>query len=432
MSVPITPLSTSPQQLAPNTNPRSSVSPSFALAVGKVLITDADYATYIDPQITGPDRTLAIHFMRLMPANMRGDFVYVSGPGRVLSNHRAFAAKIHFAVRQGSQNGSRVPRQFDAAYPCPASVTGPYIRQCSAEGVTAAYGYVTPYCGNTLLQSGDAGELYLGGFGNSGGGIDAGLAYNSDNYINPYVRTSNAGYIYSGWTNEGVAYQCGQHLGMMYGILNSQTAVFMTGIPDEDPTQFYLPPSLVNLSNAAWNFFVPPSDFNNPGTWHGNPTPCTNCTAKRMTSIAFGNGNDLGNDTSCFGACSGAGTIEWDQVVMGQLIQPCSQNPGNSATCTIQYFPDGSWEGLIQQYPSAYVSGVYYQAGNYNQFVEGINLGSAFQLRKKKVTQGLPFHAYRTPPPKPPPCQGLMPQHGSSPGGPCPQSKKGESGQICC
>jgi len=67
-----------------------------------------------------------------------------------------------------------------------------------------------------------------------------------------------------------------------------------------------LPPAMVHLQNSAWNFFPLKSNaWTSPGNWNGYPAPCTRCVAKRMTTIDLGNGNNIDDDESCFGACNG-------------------------------------------------------------------------------------------------------------------------------
>ncbi|HTD34223.1 MAG TPA: hypothetical protein VK665_11215, partial [Candidatus Elarobacter sp.] len=58
---------------------------SFNDAVGLDL-ADADYGKFVDPRVQGADRARALKFLRLMPKNMRGDFVYIDNSGRILSN----------------------------------------------------------------------------------------------------------------------------------------------------------------------------------------------------------------------------------------------------------------------------------------------------------------------------------------------------------
>ena len=263
--------------------------------------------------------------------------------------------------------------------------------------------------------------------------IDAGLATPkndlSGSTLNAYINVKGA-YVFTGWTNLSQTYYCGDHIAVFFGILDANTGVLIVGIPDEDPTQQQLPPTLIHLDPASWNFFALNSrEWYHPGTWQGNPTICDNCVTKRMTSIAFGSGHDYNNDTSCFGACNGTTTNWWDQEVMGQLIQPCDQVPQKSAECTIQYFTDGRWNGGGIQEEPAGIAQSYSPSGTVNQFQEGISL-TFYGSHGKHIQQSGPWHKYATPSPgptfsPPPHCGGSMLPNGQSvsPGiiCPCPQ-----------
>lgn len=69
------------------------------------------------------------------------------------------------------------------------------------------------------------------------------------------------------------------------------------------------------------------------------------CSVGRMFTIAQNAGTPT-NDGSCFGACQGVPTARWDEVVMGEIVSPCANNPGSppSATCTIEYPSNGMWQ----------------------------------------------------------------------------------------
>ncbi len=71
----------------------------FAQARGLTL-SDSDIDTYIDPSVTGSDRALAHQLMRIMPANERGDFVYMDSNGRLMSNNPA--KLVYVTVTRGS------------------------------------------------------------------------------------------------------------------------------------------------------------------------------------------------------------------------------------------------------------------------------------------------------------------------------------------
>ena len=131
--------------------------PNFSEATDLPLTSDADYERYIDPQVTGSDRRQAMHFMKLMPPNWRGDFVYVDKNNKILSNRIAVKRSVQLTVRRSKAR----PRTRFGDPPIDDS-TGPFVRQFSVPGVTASYGYATEYCNNTSLNPGDAGDMYSG------------------------------------------------------------------------------------------------------------------------------------------------------------------------------------------------------------------------------------------------------------------------------
>jgi hypothetical protein len=344
---------------------------------------------------------VAIELMKLMPPNLRGDFVYVRRDGSVLSNHPQLAGGVHFFVA-GRKDVYGMKPDF---VPGTDSSTGPYIREYAQTGNSAGAGFATVSCGNTTLLAGDTGNMYMGTFDSSGNNMDAGLTYDGGSLVS-FVNLGTGSYSFIGWTNESQRYYCNQHVGVMFGVIlynNQQTGVLITGIPDEDPTTTQILPAMVHLNPIAWDFFqLPRSSFYNPGTWNGQPTPCQSCTAKRMTTIAFAAGHDYNNDTSCFGGCNGTATNFWDQVWMGNLSQPCNQTQGVSVTCTIYYFADNSWYGGLQKEPDSNTSASFTPAPNDpNQFQEGINLTPIFRSGQQHMVSTGHWHVYATPTPEP-------------------------------
>lgn len=164
----------------------------------------------------------------------------------------------------------------------------------------------------------------------------------------------------------------------MYGTLyGSGLSVLIVGVPTYDPTIFELPPSSATWTHSAWNFFPTPSSLaSGSGVWSGIPSPCTGCSIAKMFTISPAN---FTNDTSCFGLCglNQVPDARWDQVVMGELVLPCSQTPSVSATCTIQYTSNGSWYGGTDNGGGgALTSGlIRYSTTDVNQGLEGIELG---------------------------------------------------------
>lgn len=129
---------------------------------------------------------------------------------------------------------------------------------------------------------------------------------------------------------------------MMYGtIYGTGLSMLAIGYPDYDPRRVVLPPDSTQWSHATWNFFPTPSLLTvGPGLWNGVSSSCMTCSVGKMYTISPANNP---SDKSCFGLCNGAPTGRWDQVVMGDLIQPCNQVRFVSEQCTIQYAADGSW-----------------------------------------------------------------------------------------
>jgi hypothetical protein len=371
----------------------ASPAPSFASFVGQDLTSDQIEAL-IDPTVTGSDRKLAHYFMALMPKGMRGDFVYIRNDGTLLSNRPAALLGAHVGLGSapsitpiaspGIIASGRLRNESGAP---PPGTGGPYSRQYSANGVDAAYTYATFDCNdaelfNTISGENDTGTMYLGGFGNTGSGIDAGLQYNSSGTIQPFFNSSQlGGYVGLKYGNPQVHYTCGEPIGMMYGGLpysqpdptepGNYYTFFAAGIPDIAPYDMQLPPAQSNWTMSAWTFIQTPSDFLNAGTdATGASSPCATCVTKRMLSIAQ---SYVTADSECLGACNGTTANRWDQTVMGQLVSPCANNSdGSSAECTIQYQSNNSWLGGYQVFPDSNV--VQVNDANPNSGTEGINL----------------------------------------------------------
>jgi hypothetical protein len=216
--------------------------------------------------------------------------------------------------------------------------------------------YATVPC-DINLTSGDSGYMYFNAYSatSSGSLEDAGLWVqpgHSPAYSIPFVNLgpSRGGYWYYNWTDEQYQYSCGTPVGMFYGTQVHGNAHLMVGIPDYDPTRYSLPPQSSTWHHGAWTFWPPNAQIETStspvGSWEGMATPCSTCFVARMTTISPGT---TYGDTSCFGLCGGESSIpdaRWDQIVMGQIINPC--NGSNvSYTCTIEYPTDGSWYGSV-------------------------------------------------------------------------------------
>jgi hypothetical protein len=378
---------------------------SFSDAVNLPLVTDDDFGRFVDPQIIGSDRRLAIWFLRLMPANKRGDFVYVQPNGRVFSNRLGVAFSVRFENRhlprvfpsrsyrglsqrpsvqaQRYRGDSRAFGVRPDSYPPSGGSGGAYIRTYSAQGINAAYGYAVPPC-DVALQSGESGNMYFNAYNSSGGDVvDAGIGTNINQATNvqnnpglsvSFINTGGGNYLSSGWSFQSTTYACGEPVGMMYGTLpqsewvNGQPlSVLATGTPDYDPSQLALPPATTTWTSGAWNFFNTNSQLiSGSGTWNGVPSNCTQCSIARMVTIGQ---PQYSNDGSCYGYCTSAGADAfWYETVAGQIIPQCSQVPQISEICTI--LGASSWSG--GENDSGF--GIAYATNSDQQASEGLNL----------------------------------------------------------
>jgi hypothetical protein len=373
---------------------------SFSDAVNLPLATDDDFGRFVDPQIVGSDRQKALFFLKLMPANKRGDFVYVSSSGSILSNRASFARGIKFRSTSSvtlphtapkQTNESRVGLVRPLSYPPTTGTGGAFIRTYSQQGENALYGYAVAPCDVNLPGSpgsGDSGNMYFNAYDSNGNDvIDAGLGANNTSQVafgtsGPQqtltVFTNPANPAGSGWVNQNQLFACVVAVGIMFGSLpspNQQYSMIAVGITPYDPAQFTLPPSTTTWSNAAWNFYDTPAALTiGSGTWNGIPSNCSGCSVARMTTIAQRVGFTY--DGSCFGYCSGGADAYWYETVGGELVPTC-QNSGSSFSCTIEYQSSGSWSGGTVEYPSnGYAIG--FSATNDQYAATGINLSPLY------------------------------------------------------
>lgn len=349
---------------------------SFSEADNVKLTLDADFGRFVDPQITGRYRSLAISLLRYMPVNLRGDFIYIMPNGSILSNRMGLAfaarripapiaqalrrnkyAKAMQSTRDSRVSKSRMLGEKPLAYPPTGGTGGAYIRTYSTQNINAAYGYVYPPC-DVSLQSGESGNAYFNAYDSNGGDVvDAGIGTSIDaattgNALSvAFVNIGNGNYYNYGWTNHSQTYSCGTPVGIMYGTLpspNQNTSALLTGVPDYDPTQMILPPATATWTPASWTFFPTNSALLvNPDSWNGIASNCSGCSVGRMVTIAQPpNTANVVYDNSCYGNCntSGYGDVYWYESVMGQLVAPC-QNYTSTAECTIQY--TSSWSGGV-------------------------------------------------------------------------------------
>jgi hypothetical protein len=373
----------------------------FAAARGKDL-NDTDLDSYIDSSVSGADRALAHTLMAVMPANMRGDFIYLRPGNRLVSNNPKLLKYVSISSlqpgtpSQGSGLHSIVPatstrlHAMDYSSSCsppnpPSNPGGAYVRQVSLCKFTAGWGFVNVPCGYSSFATNsagyvDAGYLYMELQGSSGSLTEGGLQYNSDASIAPYLRTPG-GFVTM--NNNSVRYTCGENLGIVFGATQSglYTYTAVGQVPATcSPQTAFCNGNAFTFQGQSWLFEQAAGDINGAGTDPvGDYTPCTNCSVSRVTSIAQ---NDVGTydiDGSYFGVnlSSGQNMINWMQVAFGEWESNCV--PGTTL-CTFDY---STWPlnyyGGPQYYPDSNYSGSDVSGllgyGPYESY-DGINLSS--------------------------------------------------------
>lgn len=377
---------------------------SFADAIQANLKTDEDFDRFVDPSVTGSDRKLAIRLLRFMPASSRGDFVYVDpANGKIISNRPELAKGIRLhrqSLLRASSSGNVVNAASSVrqtrSYPPVGGGGGSYIRHYSAQGVNAASGYATVPC-DARLSGGDHGFMYFNAYSqnSSGSVIDAGLEIYPGNIPHPFIN--EGGYLYSGWTDENYTWNCGEHLGIFYGVITGQgISVLMIGRPDFDPTVYQFPPSSSTWRHAAWNFYPAPTALTQGfGIWNGLSSECMGCSVAKMFSIGPANPGSI----SCMGLCQGNNVFpngRWDQVVMGEIVQPCQNHSPSSAVCTLQYPTNNSWSG---DYNDGGLGYEVYTNDNPNRAFEGINLSGSTSFSSRISTPAGVYNDLQPPPP---------------------------------
>ena len=115
----------------------------FEAAKGRTL-NDSDIDQYITAPLMGSDRVTAHQLMALMPPTQRGDFLFMTRDGRILSNNETLllgaslkSIPIVAAARRtaSSVSGTRAMDYSDTCSPTnPYAGTGPYTRQVSKCG----------------------------------------------------------------------------------------------------------------------------------------------------------------------------------------------------------------------------------------------------------------------------------------------------------
>ena len=349
---------TNAQPLGTGEFPGPSVANRFAAAQRKKL-TDADIDSYIDSSVAGDDRKLARRLMNLMPSNRRGDFVYLSASGHVVTNNPKILpyVKVSYGHRSSGMTVGHVGapiaassakrRTSDYTSSCsppnpPSQAKGPYVRLVSLCGFAAGWGFVTLTPGTSSFASGDAGHLYFEiAAPRQGNMTEGGFEVYSDNSIAPYARSTayagNNGYI--SLTNGSARYFAGQRMAVFHGLTDSGTIVFTNSglVPSNiDPEQAWVSSEKFQLQNSGWLFFDSPPDMRGQGGSDplGNFAPCVGCSVSKVTSIAQNNTDSYTEDGSFFGLDQYyQNAIIWEQVAFGNWAQNCE--PGTNL-CTFR------------------------------------------------------------------------------------------------
>lgn len=403
----------------------------FASAQGRSL-SDFDIDTYINRSVTGADRRLAHKLMAMMPANLRGDFVYL-GRTHLVSNNPAMLRYVTVRRESPTFRRPKLTRQnvsifaprtriqtADYSSQCspPGSHTGPYARNVSVCGFTTGWGFVNVPCGTSQFAPGDAGYLYfeLQGSGqNTTYGkslVEGGLQYNSGSSVLPYVNVYDAGPNgFRTMQNNAARFACDQNLAIMHGATtdgingaSNYTYTMVGQVPSNlDPSTNWVSYGIFSLQNPAWLFNPAPGDIVGVGTdAAGILTPCTSCSISQVTSIAQNQlppGSGYQVDGSQFGINSYGNQIHWMQVAFGEWQSNCT--PGTTL-CTFEFPSDVTlYTGGTQTYPDSSVAETFPNPlgwGAYETY-DGIDLAGGGVPAAWRKAAG----AFREPPP-PLPC----------------------------
>ncbi len=360
----------------------------FARAAGKTL-SDAQIESFIAPSVVGSDRRLARKIMKIMPPNLRSDFVYRGKDGHLISNNPALlryisiknygtigspnrsagvgrnrserSSLVHTARSDGDGGACSPPNP-----PPPSSqqnqTGGPYVRNVSDCGYTAAWGFLNVDCGNDNTVSGDAGHLYFELYSSSHKLTEGGLEYYSDKSVAPYLRLEGVGYVQM--INNSVRYGCGQNLAIWHGSTSDGSMTFTeTGqVPGSiDPEMAWLTGQIITLNNASYLFENSVGGVIGSGTdGAGFATPCNQCSMSQQTTIAQNNvpiGQYLKDDGSAFGVNPidpSVNHIHWMQVAFGEWESDCVPY---TYLCTFDAGADPSvYFSVAQNFPNGTVS----------------------------------------------------------------------------
>jgi hypothetical protein len=395
----------------------------FAQATNKSL-ADSDIETYIDPRVTGAERTLAHQLLAQEPANLRGDFAYMGSDGRVISNNPDLIPYIQVTRGQvaraapGRIAASSNPRYHAMNYSSPCSPPNPgnapqgaYDREVAVCGFDTGWAFAEIPCGTSYMPSGDSGNMYFETYGTQGSTMEGGLEYYSDISIAPYARQYNVSTNvsqYETMQNNTTRYSCGNIMGIFSGLtLNTYQTYTVVGqlAAGLDPETEYVSGAVVQLVDPSWLWFPATSDMTGSSTdAAGNPTPCIGCSVSQVTTIAQNNVQTYAVDGSYFGI-DGAGdnAIHWMQVAFGNWTAGCvsgaSSCPFAASRNPFVYY------GGQQDYPDSCVSEAITNPLGYGVYetYDGIDLtGDSCSAGYVRAAAG-PFGAPTAPPATPTP-----------------------------
>lgn len=350
----------------------------FAGANGKEL-SDADIDTYINTPLSAADRQLAHVFMRFMPPNQRGDFLYLTPDGRIISNnanllmHAALKqTQVPSAAQSEYRHSTAVPIRKRADYssscspPNPFAGTGPYVREVSRCGFSAGWAFLYIPCGLTQLYDGDNAYAYVEIADGNTDGVEGGVfgATSDLTNLNPYLRSSYyqqlnpSSFGFETLTNGSQRFSCNEQLAIFHGLTSLQTGqnYTFTEVGDAsayDPESVWVNQEQVNLVDAAWLFGQIPLSMSGPWQYDpvGYPTICNDCSNSIVTSIAQPDANGSWNqDGSYFGVdAGGSDGIRWQQVAFGNWDPSCL--PGASLCIFDASADPTAYYGGPQYYP---------------------------------------------------------------------------------
>jgi len=389
----MTPAAATPASVVPLTLEQPIVVPNrFAAAVNRSL-SDLEIDSYIDSGVRGPDRALAHRLLKMMPPNLRGDFVYYDGK-RLLSNNIKLLTQARVSPNKArglttaSNSLNPMPQaqkkhdvSFDACSPPdPYPNSGPYVREVSRCGFMGGWGILNLPCYTTSMKfPTENGFTYMEFRDASARLYEAGLFahYGTPNAqdINPYLSASFGATL----QNPSARYSCGQDLALFAGIeaqAGSNQLLFVgigNVVGGYNPIAEWLSAYGVYTSNTAWLFQAVGGDFAHPGNdAAGIPTACRLCSISKVTSI--GQSSDMQSGSS-FGInpITSKNALHYDEILFGEWTRAC----GNQC---LQYSSlGGLWYAGQQTYPTnRFARSTFKRDGLVYESYDGVTTGPVY------------------------------------------------------